>query len=130
MGFQSTLTVITVFFRALADLHSWPVRYNNDPRETPDSGLWINFRLDWQDSEQKEIGNINSRRNFGDVIIEIRNDVGLGIGGILAEVDLVAEAFRFITIGAIIFRVPNVIKIERVDDIYQINVVCPFYIDT
>lgn len=130
MGFQSTLTVITTYFQDLADLHSWPVCYDNDPRETPDSGLWTVFKLDWEESEQKEIGNTNSRRNFGNVIIEVRNDAGLGIGGILAEVDLVAAAFRFTIVGTIIFKVPNVIKIGRVDDNYQINVVCPFYIDT
>lgn len=128
MGFQSILTTITTYFQSYATTNNWTVRYDNDDTEIQNSGLHLEFGLEFEDSVQKEIA-INSYRNFGNVVIQVKNDIGLGIGGVLATVDTIATLFRSKNLGSIVFRVPRVIKIGRVDDLYQINIVCPFYID-
>ena len=128
MGFASLLTTITTYFATLATTNSWSVVYDNDPTATPTSGLWMEFNIDFGESEQKELG-INSYRNPGNVIIKIKNDAGLGLGGILAEVDIVAAAFRSQNIGDAVFRVPRIVKVGRIGELYQVNIICPFYLD-
>lgn len=122
------LTTITTYFSTVATTNSWTVLYDNDPTATPSSGLFMEFNIDFGESEQKELG-INSYRNLGNAIIKIKNDAGLGLGGILAEVDLVVAAFRSVNVGAAVFRVPRTVKVGRVGDLYQVNVICPFYLD-
>ena len=128
MGFASILTTITTYFNTLATTNSWQVVYDDDPTETPSSGLWMEFNIDFGESEQKELG-INSYRNPGNVIVKIKNDAGRGLSGILAEVDTVAAAFRSLDVGNAVFRVPRIMKIGRIGELYQVNVICPFYLD-
>lgn len=129
MGFASIVTTLISDFQSFADTHGWIVRYDNDQRATPTSGLWFQFTINFIESENKEIGSVNSYRNRLEFIIKVRNDAGLGMSGVLYPVDLIATAYRRKIIGDIITRVSNIKKIGRVDDLYQVNVICPFYLD-
>lgn len=128
MGFVSFTNSITAYMQDVADTNSLTVRFDNDPRATPTSGLWCECNIDYGDSGQKELG-INSYRNFGNFIIKVKNDIGLGMGNVLSIVDIIATAFRTVDIGNIIFKVPKIVKVGRIEDNYQINVICPFHID-
>ena len=128
MGFKEIVNSITTYFQDVADANNFTARFDNDLRATPTSGLWYEFGIDFGNSQQKELG-INSYRNSGNVIIKIKNEIGLGIGDLLEKADIIAAAFRNENIDEIIFRVPRIVKVGRIEDNYQINVICPFYID-
>ena len=63
MGFQLIANSITAYFQDFANANSLVVRYDNDPRETPSSGLWCNCSINFDSSEQKEIGRIRLNNN-------------------------------------------------------------------
>lgn len=128
MGFQDICNSITAYFQDICDTNSLTVRFDNDPRVTPTSGLWCKFGIDFGTSEQKELG-INSYRNPGNVVIKIKNEIGLGLSDLFAKADIIAAAFRVVDVSGIIFRVPRIVKVGRVEDNYQVNVICPFFID-
>lgn len=128
MGFQSITNSITSYFVDVADTNSLTVRYDNDPRDIPTSGLWCECGIDFGNSEQKELG-INSYRNFGNVVIKIKNAIGLGLSDLFAKADIISTAFKTVEVSNIIFKVPRIVKVGRVEDNYQVDVICPFYID-
>ena len=129
MGFESLANSITTFFQALATINSYTVRYDDDPRSTPTSGLWCEVSVDFGDSQQKEIG-IESFREVGNLTVMIKQEAGLGLNGLLVVADVIAAAFRTITVdNAIIFKVPRIIKNGRIEDNYQVTVICPFHYD-
>lgn len=128
MGFQDIANSITAYFQDVADVNNLIVRYDNDPRATPISALWCKVLIDFDDSQQKEIG-INSYRNIGNFIIEIKNSIGLGLSELLEKADLIANSFRSVDVGNIVFRVPKIKRRGRIEDDYQVDVVCPFYVD-
>ena len=128
MGFQSITNAITTYFNAIAATNNLIVIWSNDPTDTPASGLWLEFNIDFGTSEQKELG-INSYRNPGNVTIRIKGEIGKGESDVLAKADIIATAFRRVDVSDIIFRVPRIVKVGRVDDNYQINVICPFFVD-
>ncbi len=129
MGFESLANSITTYFKSIADSNGYTVRYDNDPRRTPTSGLWCKVSIDFGDSQQKEIG-IESFREAGNLTVMIKQEAGLGLKGLLVVADVIAAAFRTETIdNIVIFKVPRIIKNGRIDDNYQITVICPFHYD-
>lgn len=128
MGFKDILNSITTYFQDVCDTNGLTVRFDNDPRTTPTSGLWCECNVDFGNSEQKELG-INSFRNLGNVIIKIKNEIGLGTGELLEKADIIATAFRVAEVDSIIFKVPRIVKVGRIEDNFQINVICPFFVD-
>lgn len=128
MGFKSFTNTITNYFNTQAEANNWTVRYDNDPRTTPTSGLWLELNIDYGDSQQITLG-VNSYRNFGNVVVKIKKEIGLGLSDMLEIADSVSSLFKTQTISNIIFRTPRIVKVGRVEDNYQINVICPFYID-
>jgi len=130
MGFQSLANSINTYFAAaVAVVYGYVVRYDDDPRATPTSGLWCEVLIDFGDSQQKEIG-INSYRNIGNLTVRIKQEVGLGMSNLLVAADRIATAFRSIDVdNSVIFNVPRIAKNGRVDDNYQVTVTCPFHYD-
>lgn len=128
MGFKSFTNTITNYFNTQAEANNWTVRYDNDPRTTPTSGLWFELNIEFGDSNQKTLG-IQTYRNFGNVVIKIRKEIGLGLSDLLEAVDIVSSLFKSKNLSDIVFRVPSIDKKGRMKDNYQINVICPFYID-
>jgi len=129
MGFQSLANSINTYFAAVAAANEYVVRYDDDPRATPTSGLWLEIAIDFGDSQQKEIG-INSYRNIGNLTVRIKQEAGLGISSLLAAADIIATAFKSTDVdSSVIFNVPRIAKNGRVDDNYQVTVTCPFHYD-
>lgn len=128
MGFASLANSITTYLQTVADANNFTVRYDNDMRATPAKGLWLQCRIEFGNSEQKELG-INSYRNPGNVIITIKNKIGIGIGALLINADIIATAFKNVDVDAIIFKVPSIKNNGRIDDNWEVEVSCPFHLD-
>ena len=129
MGFESLANSITTYFQSMADAYSYIVRYDNDPRKTPSSGLWLSVSIDFGDSQQKEMG-IKSYREVGNLTVSIRQRIGEGLNELLIAADRIANAFRVVDVDSVIVcKVPKIIKNGRIDKNYQVTVICPFHYD-
>jgi len=129
MSFSTINNSITTYFQDIADTHDLVVRYDNDIRKTPSSGLWCKCNVDFDDSKQKEIG-VNSYRNTGIFTIEIYYPIKMGLWSILRLVDIIVASFTEEVINdSVKFKTPSIKNIGRIKDNYQMNIICPFYID-
>ncbi|GAG45840.1 unnamed protein product, partial [marine sediment metagenome] len=129
MSFESLANSITTYFETLAVANNYTVRYDDDPRKTPVNGLWCEVSIDFGSNEQKEIG-INSFREVGNLTVKIKSEIGLGLNSKLIVADVIATAFRRIDVDSVvIFKVPRIVKVGRVEDNFQVNVICPFQYD-
>ena len=129
MSFKNIVNSITAYFQDVANRNFLIVRFDNDPRATPTDNLWCKVSINLDNSMQKEIG-INSYRNIGDFTIEIYNSIKIGQSPILRIIDRIVKQFTQETINdSVKFQTPKVKNIGRINDNYQINVVCPFYVD-
>lgn len=129
MSFHDNLEkMIAVFLQSLADTNGWTVRYDNDSRTTPTSGLWLLAGLDLGESKQSELG-LDRFRNASNYTIQVKNTMGDGIANILSVVDILVDAFESKNLNEVTFGVPRVVNVGRMEDLYQINVICPFFAD-
>ena len=119
---------MTINFQAFADTNSLTVRYDNDPRPIPTSGLWCECNVDFGIANQSELG-VDKFRNIGNLVIKIKNATGLGSGELLGTADLIADSYRSVDVANAIFGTPRIRKIGRVEDNSQVNVICPFFAD-
>jgi len=128
-GFAGITNSITAFFHNFAEENNFVVRYDNDPRETPVSGVWMNVSVGFGSSYQVEIG-VPTFRNIGIFNVRIKVAIGGGLAGILNIADEIAEKFKTVIIDEIIsFQTPRIEIVGRVEDNYQVNVICPFQVD-
>jgi len=129
MSFESIANSITSFFNTLAEANNFVVRFDNDPGNTPTSKPWMKASVDFGDSRQLEIG-IDSFRNVGIFNVMIYVSIGMGIADALEVADVVAAAFRTAVVdGMINFQTPKIVNVGRVEDNWQVSVICPFFAD-
>lgn len=127
--FEGITNSITTFFKALAIIKNFVVRYDNDPGETPTDKIWVKVGIDFGDSHQVEIG-VKTFRNVGIFNVQIKIPIGIGSADGLNVADIIATAFRTTIVDETInFQVPRIEKVGRVEDNYQVNVICPFQVD-
>jgi len=126
--YESLVNQLTSYFQDIADINNLIIRYDNDLRATPAENLWCEYNIDFGNAEQSEIG-IDSFRNVGNFNVKIKNKIGLGIGELSEKTDIIATAFRRKNLNRIIFEVPKVRNVGRINDDYQMNVICPFFVD-
>lgn len=130
MSFQAIENAITTYLQAIANIHGLSVRYFNDPRETPTKGIWLKCIIENDDSRIHSIGVTNIYRHSGNLIIEVYNEINLGTAYSLRTVDNLVGSFTGLTVSNLVkFRTPSVNLVGRVEDNYQINITCPFYVD-
>jgi len=128
-GFAGITNSITAFFHTFAEENNLVVRYDNDPRETPTSGVWVNVSVVFGSSYQAEIG-VSTFRNMGIFNVRIKVAIGEGLAGILNITDEIVEKFRTVIIDEVIdFQTPRIEIVGRVEDNFQVNVICPFQVD-
>jgi len=126
--YESLVNQLTSYFQDIANINNLIIRYDNDLRATPAENLWCEYNIDFSNAEQSEIG-IDSFRNVGNFNVKIKNKIGLGIGELSEKTDIIATAFRRKNLNRIIFEVPKVRNVGRINDDYQMNVICPFFVD-
>ena len=129
MAFKDIANSITTFFNTLAITNSFVVRYDNDPRATPTDKVWMNVEIDFGNSDQAEIG-VSTFRNVGIFNARIKVPIGQGSADALHIADIIAMGFRTTIVNKIInFQFPRIENVGRVEDDYQMNVICPFFVD-
>lgn len=129
MAFESIVNSITTFFNALANANNFVVRYDSDPRDTPADKAWMNISIEFKDSRQAEIG-IKSFRNKGNFIVKVFISIGQGVADALSIADIIAAEFRTVVVdGTINFQTPTVRNVRRVGDNWEVDVICPFFVD-
>jgi len=129
LGFYENLAnQLSAYFQDIADVNNLIVRYDNDLRATPSDNLWCEYNIDFGNATQNNLG-IDTFRNIGNFNIKIKNQIGLGIGELFEKADIISTAFLRKNLNRIIFDIPKIRKIGRVEDNYQVNVICPFFSD-
>lgn len=128
MSFKSIANNITGYFKQVASANSLIVRYDDDPRDTPTDDLWMGVSVNFGTSEQITTG-IKQFRTPGNFEVKIYQPVGSGISNLLETADIVAGAFRTEIITNVNFQTPRVVNVGREGDNYQVNVICPFFVD-
>ena len=134
MGFEATSNTIRSRFKTLIeDAESIPTQYPNAPEITRPDGLWVMLSIQEGDSVLFEIGGTaKTYRNFGVFAAQIFSPLGVGVGDALALADTIATSFRMVTVSSVEFRVPRVIRLGQTQSAkwYQINLLCPFKVQT
>lgn len=128
LGFELITNKITSGFKILATANSFVVRYENDPTDTPGDDTWIKVSVDFGTSNQIATG-VKQFRNPGNLTIEIKSKIGKGSAPALSVADIIVEWCRAEVINGVNFFTPRIEKVGRVEDDYQVNVICPFYMD-
>lgn len=129
MDFEGIANSITTFFHALAETNNFVVRYDNDPTDTPTSGAWMDVNIDFRDSNQVEIG-VPTFRNRGNFNIKIKIPIGQGIADALNIADVIVTGFRTVIVDEVInFQTPSIKNNGRFEDNWEVEVICPFFID-
>lgn len=128
LGFYEIVTnAITKYFDNFATSNGIAVHYDNDPTESPVDQVWCKIHVDFGEKIITGIGQEVLSRVVGILNIIIYSPIGIGVANALNIVDIVTSGFRLIIIDtAIKFQVPKIRRIGRVEDNYQVNVLCPF----
>lgn len=105
------------------------VVYDNAVDDHKDDEAWARFTVKPGTSRLAEIGARPSYRTIGVAIAQLFHPVETGDGPGLELADLVATAFRRVTVSGLTFTVPSVQSVGRSDKWWQINVTCPFQCD-
>lgn len=129
MGFEAITNLITTKVDNVMDANSYVARYDNDPQDTPTVDYWCYVSLAYGSSDQVELG-IPLYRHPGILTMIVKGPIGVGIGECLKKADVLAEAFKSLTLGGYIkFRTPRIENVGRIGDNWNVNVICPFYAD-
>ena len=108
---------------------SLKVVYDNAPDPHLDDQPWARFTVRPGASRLLEVGARPAYRTIGSVIAQLFHPVETGDGPGLELADVVALAFRRITVSGLRFLVPSVQNVGRSDKWWQVNVTCPFQCD-
>jgi hypothetical protein len=121
--------VITVKVDDVMSANGYVVRYDNDPRDTPTVDFWCHVSLAYGTSDQVELG-VPLYRHLGVLTIQIVSPIGVGVGECLRRADIIAAAFRSLTLSSNIkFRTPRIENVGRIGDNWDVNVICQFHSD-
>ena len=126
-------TVATVA-RTLYEAAALGVFTQNDNHVTdpPDDGsLWVRLSIRPGESEQQDIGGQNPvrQRTFGVVIAQVFGPVDTGDKDTRDLAELIRAIFNRVRSGKVQFRVASIQTIGRRNELWQVNVTCPFYED-
>jgi hypothetical protein len=117
------------FASAIATPHSLPTQYPNAPWSEPDSGKWAQLTVLPGETDFEEIGENVRTRTPGLLHINIFTDVSEGDAEGLALADVVADRYRRVERGGVVFRAPSKGPGMRQGRWWMTPVRCPFYAD-
>jgi hypothetical protein len=115
MGYVELTNTITTSFQDFADTNSYIVRYDNDPRDTPDGLPWLEVSVEFDSTVSRDIA-VPKFRATGALRITITDDIGKGIYQVLAITDVIETQFSNTKISDVLFRTAMVIKRGRTSD--------------
>lgn len=106
------------------------VAFDNAPFTKPDNTIWCRWTILTAESFQASIGGgTNIDRTPGVCIAQIFGPIEAGDKNILTLADVIKGAFRRTTDTGVVFKVPSVTIVGRTENLWQVNVSCPFYAD-
>lgn len=116
----------------VATPYSLETIHDNEEHETPDNSVatWARFTVQTGTSFKVSTGKNARYRMPGIATIQIYGEIGKGTATIDTLVDAIVTLFRSVTVAThISFRTPERRQIGSSGDRWQINVICPFYVD-
>ena len=115
----------------ISDVETLPTQFDNqDALPDPQTaGMWCRFTISPGESYQVTIGKIRRERTVGVVFAQLFIGIGEGDGDLYKMAVKIKKAFKAITIGSVIFKIPSIKRVGQRDGSYQINVECPFQFD-
>ncbi len=120
MGYATLANTITTAFQVFADSNSYVVRYDNDPRDTPDGLPWLEVSVEFDSTASREFGQrratLNVYRATGMLRVTITDDIGKGFYQALAIADVIETRFSNQKIEDVLFRTAMVVKRGRTSD--------------
>jgi hypothetical protein len=130
MGYEDITNEITTKVKEVTTANSYPVVYDNDPATTPTVDYWCHSSLAFGNANKIELGTSGLNRNAGVLTIVVVGPTGKGTGLSLEMADILASAFRNLTLGGYIrFKTPRIENVGRVNKKWNVNVICPFEAD-
>lgn len=127
--YERMACTITAYVNQLAKINGYVFRYENDPRETPESNLWHKCRLDFENSNPRHIG-VKDFRHAGNLTIEMYGALNRGTSELLRTIDNIIGNFTDLTVNDLVkFKTPSVRNRGRIGENYQMDIVCPFVCD-
>ena len=115
MGYAELANTITTAFQVFADLNSYVVRYDNDPRDTPTDDVWLEVSVEFDSTESRDIAT-PKYRTTGMLRVTITDNIGKGIYQVLAVSDLIEVQFSNTKITDVLFRTAIISKRGRTSD--------------
>lgn len=120
---------ISTYFNILAELNNLVVKYDNDLSEIFTDEIWCESRIDFGKAEEADIGT-DYLRIPGVFNVIIHSLIGQGIADVLNIANIISTKFRSSIVDETInFQTPRIENVGRVEDNYQVNVICPFFAD-
>lgn len=111
---------------------SLPVSYDNDKGfVAPENAAWSRVSIAFDDAGRVDTGSpgANRHRVQGMVMVQLFHPLAEGMKEGYTNADGVKVAFISANVGGAVFRTPQVLNVGRAGKWWQINVLCPFYID-
>lgn len=109
-----------------------PIAWGNMAFDPPVNDYWVRFTILSGTGFQASMGDIQTHRFAGQVVVQLfapKNNGNEGLGRIVELSEVVVDMFSIRQFADIYtqFRVPYKVDVGEVDNWYQINVICPFY---
>jgi hypothetical protein len=123
-------TIRTRFKTLVATPQSLTTLYDNAPVPSRVKGTtWCRFTVDTGGASKITCGT-SEFRNIGQATAQLFCPTGSGDGAILALATIIEGIFKDQAVDGIRYLVPTIVRAGQYEDEYQINVVCPFQVDT
>jgi len=120
---------ISTCFYILAEINNLIVKYDNDFKDTPTDEIWCRPKIDFGKAKEADIGT-DYLRIPGIFNVIIHSPIGRGTTDVLNIADIISTRFKTAIVDETInFQTPRIENVGRVEDNYQVNVICPFFAD-
>lgn len=107
------------------------VQYENVDFTPPESGMWASFHVLLGERTQVELGKQRTFRTPGVMYASLFDEPNVGTKNLGEVADAIVGAFQGVTCNGILFYVPSVDHIGKLDNepYYQVVVRSPFHYD-
>lgn len=135
MSFNAIGIKISTRFKDLVEkVVAIPAQYDNAPFIPPENSRWMTCDVIHHDHEQVTLGEPGSRvfRYWGLLSSRLFAPIETGDGDLLAIADVIATAFKGVTVDGITYRtvtIPGPGSRTPDGKWWQVTVVCPWYSD-
>jgi len=98
-----------------------PYTFENNAFDTPDDTVWVKLNILYATPEKTSMGT-NCHREWGKTDIQIFEPKGHGTAEAERIGDIIENLFRYKTVNAVNFKLPEVTKVGLINDFNQTNI--------